>query len=125
MLVRWLANRSFRFNLSATTLLALLALLLFAVGIVLLAYLNAGAPDITAILSGLEHADAAAAVLSDEPVSGDVRAIAEDCVKQLARRALEAEMDRLGRLLETADGTEKVEALERLRETGNKLKRYK
>lgn len=91
----------------------------------LLAYLNAGAPDMTAILSGLEHADAAAAVLSDEPVSGDARAIAEDCVRQLARRALEAEMDRLGRLLETADGTEKVEALERLRETGNKLKRYK
>lgn len=91
----------------------------------LLAYLNEGTPDMPAILSGLERADAAAAVLSDEPVSGDVRAVADDCVRLLVRRALEAEMDRLGRLLENAEGPEKAEALERLRETGNKLRRFK
>ncbi|HWQ58764.1 MAG TPA: DNA primase [Clostridia bacterium] len=91
----------------------------------LLAYLGGGAPDMPSLLSHLSNANAAAAVLSDEPVAGDARAVADDCLKKLAMRALEAEVDRLGRLLESAEGQERADAMERLREINKKLRKYK
>ena len=94
-------------------------LLAFAVGEA------APGPDIPAILAALPEADAAAAVLSDEPVAGDVRAVTEDCVKNLAMRMLEGEIERLGRVIESAQGEQRAQAMEELRETGKKLRKYK
>jgi hypothetical protein len=91
----------------------------------LLSYVNGGGPDIPAILSDLPGADAAAAVLSDEAVAGDAKAVADDCLKTLAMRALEAEIERLGRVIESAEGDERREAMERLREKSKKLRQYK
>lgn len=91
----------------------------------LLAYVNGSEPDFAAILSSLADASAAAAVLSDEPIAGDARAVADDCVKSLAMRSLEAEIDRLGRVIEGAEGEERAHAMQILREKSKKLLQYK
>ncbi len=91
----------------------------------LVSYVNGSGPDMPALLAGLTNADAAAAVLSDEPVSGDIRKIADDCVRALAMRALEEEIDRLGRIIESAEGAQRADAMERLREKSKKLRQYK
>ena len=77
------------------------------------------------IVAGLQTPDAAAAVLADEPIAGDARAVADDCVRNLAMRALEEKIERLGAHIEAASGEERARLLEELRETGKKLRRYK
>lgn len=89
----------------------------------LLSYAESDAPNLALLVNALppEQAETAAAALELGPPEGDARAIADDCVKRMARERMMDEIARLGAEANRADAGERGPYLEKINELNRKL----